>query len=60
MVASRQRAGFIDEGLQPFRKGIRLRGGPWRDLPSSLRCASRAGMYSAMDTGTASARFVAA
>ena len=32
MVASGQRAGFIDEGLQPFREGIGLRGGPWRDL----------------------------
>src|ERR1700681_2131546 len=32
MVASGQLAGFIDEGLQPFRKGIGLRGGPRRDL----------------------------
>ncbi len=32
MVASGQRAGFIDEGLQPFPKGIGVRGGPWHDL----------------------------
>ena len=32
MVASGQRVGVIDEGLKPFRKGIGLRGSPWRHL----------------------------
>ena len=32
MVASGQRAGFFDEGLQPFLEGVSLRGGAWHDL----------------------------
>src|SRR6185369_9112655 len=32
MVASGQRAAFFDEGLQPFLKGVSLRGGAWHDL----------------------------
>src|SRR5947207_5424439 len=32
MVASGQRVGFIDEGLQTFCKEVGLRGGPWHNL----------------------------
>jgi hypothetical protein len=60
MVASGQRAGIIDEGLQPFRKGIGLRGVSWRDLRVIIALRKPRRHVLRIATGTASARSMAA